>query len=92
MSTQNKNKVAAVAVALIAIAAGLLFSPLSRQYPVFHWLLYLEPALVGLLPITTPQPWGYTFEQLQNVDLRGQNALVTGEFMYKFTNFLDHYL
>eukprot|EP00956_Cyclotella_meneghiniana_P029117 scaffold69627_cov36-Cyclotella_meneghiniana.AAC.1 len=66
-----------IAAALIAIAIGLLFSPLSRQYPIFHWLMYLEPALVGLLPALTPHPWGFTFEQLEQIDLTGQVALVT---------------
>ena len=93
-----------IAAALIATAIGLLFSPLSRQYPIFHWLMYLEPALVGLLPgesetnfsfvlvlllfqvliikhifkALTPHPWGFTFEQLAQIDLTGQVALVTG--------------
>ena len=88
MTTQSKHRV--VVVALIAIAIGLFFSPLSRQYPIFHWLIYLEPAIVGLLPITTPRPWGFTFEQLQKVDLRGQTALVTGEFMFVYAAY-QHY-
>ena len=92
----------AIAAALIAIAIGLLFSPLS-QYPIFHWLMYLDPALVGLLPgernlfcrlhtlcgcqinltkhsALTPHPWGFTFEQLEQIELTGQVALVTGTF------------
>lgn len=65
-------------VPLIAVFFGLLFSPMSRQYPILHWLFNLWPPLIGLLPSLTPQPWGYTFEQLSKVDLKGQFALVTG--------------
>jgi hypothetical protein len=72
------NRIKHFVIPVIAIAIGLLFSPFSRQYPLFHWLFYLKPHLIGLLPSTTPQPWGFTFEQLQQVDLTGQVALVTG--------------
>eukprot|EP00804_Cyclotella_cryptica_P008541 CCRYP_007535-RD/>CCRYP_007535-RD protein AED:0.31 eAED:0.31 QI:318/1/1/1/0.5/0.2/5/725/387 len=75
MVSQTKHKIGA---AIIAIGVGLLFSPMSRQYALFRWLIYLIPPIVGLLPATTPRAWGYTFEQLQQVDLRGQVALVTG--------------
>lgn len=67
-------------VAIIAVGVGLLFSPLSRDYPLFHWLYHLRPELIGLFPATTPLPWRYTFQQLHQVDLRGQSAFVTGEF------------
>ena len=74
------HKLGAFIAAIIAIAIGLLLSPLSKQYPLFHWILHLDDSLVGLLPAVTPTSnyWGYTFEKLQNVDLRGQVALVTG--------------
>lgn len=74
------HKLGAFIAAIIAIAIGLLLTPLSKQYPLFHWILHLDDSLVGLLPAVTPTSnyWGYTFEKLQNVDLRGQVALVTG--------------
>ncbi|KAL7520385.1 hypothetical protein ACHAWX_005112 [Stephanocyclus meneghinianus] len=75
MVSQKKHKIGA---AIVAIGVGLLFSPLSRKYALFQWLIYLIPPIIGLVPATTPLKWGYTFEQLQQVDLRGQVALVTG--------------
>ena len=67
-----------ILVTFIAIFFGLLISPLPRQYPIFHWVCSFDEKLIGLLPATTPHPWGYTFEQLQQNDLRGQSALITG--------------
>ena len=72
------QKVGAIVAAIAAIAIGLLLSPLSKQYPIFHWLIHLDDSLIGLLPAVTPKNWGFTQEQLQTVDLRGQIALVTG--------------
>jgi retinol dehydrogenase-12 len=66
--------------AIAAIILGLLLSPLSRQYPIFTWLARFNDSLIGLIPSLSPPKtsWGYTPKQLQNVDLRGQIALVTG--------------
>lgn len=74
------HKLGALVAAIAAIAIGMLLSPLPKQYPIFHWLIHLDDSLIGLLPAVTPTnyDWGYTFEKLQNVDLRGQVALVTG--------------
>src|SRR6056300_1618065 len=77
----HKKKVGAPLIAAIAaIIFGLLLSPLSRQYPIFTWLARFDDSLIGLIPSLSPPKtsWGYTPEQLQQVDLRGQIALVTG--------------
>lgn len=81
LTSKMLKKVGAPLIAAIAaIILGLLLSPLSRQYPIFTWLARFDDSLIGLIPsLSPPQPsWGYTFDQLQHVDLRGQVALVTG--------------
>ena len=72
------NKLLTVLITVIAICIGLLISPLSRQYPIFHWIASIDDTLIGLIPALAPHPWEYTVEQLQQTDLRGQHALVTG--------------
>ena len=72
------NKLLTVLITAVAIFIGLLISPLSRQYPIFHWIASIDDTLIGLIPALTPRPWGYTIEKLQQTDLRGQHALVTG--------------
>ena len=76
--TMSVNSKLTILVAIIDIVFGILLSPLSREYPLFHWIAKFDVALIGLLPSLTPPEWGYTFEMLQEVDLRGQNALITG--------------
>lgn len=70
------------AIAIAALALGLLLSPISKQYPIFHWhwLSHIDDSLIGILPALTPtkDSWRFTHEQLQSIDLRGQVALVTG--------------
>ena len=66
-------------VALIAVGVGLLLSPIATQTGIFRHVPLLHPSLIGLIPAVTPSDqWRYTFEQFNDVDLRGQNALVTG--------------
>ena len=72
------NKLLTVLITAVAIFIGLLISPLSRQYPIFHCLASIDDTLIGLIPALAPHPWEYTVEQLQQTDLRGQHALVTG--------------
>ncbi|KAK1739923.1 retinol dehydrogenase-related protein [Skeletonema marinoi] len=79
MAASNIHKLGALIAAIVALAIGLLQSPLSRQYPIFHWLVHLDHSLIGMLPAFTPtNSWRYTNEQLQTADLRGQVALITG--------------
>lgn len=79
MTTSKMHRLGAFIGAIAALTLGLLLSPLSRQYPIFHWLAHLDDSLIGLLPAVTPtNSWSFTHEQLQTVDLRGQVALVTG--------------
>jgi len=79
MAASNIHKLGALITAIVALAIGLLQSPLSRQYPIFHWLAHLDDSLIGMLPAFTPtNSWRYTIEQLQTADLRGQVALITG--------------
>eukprot|EP00986_Skeletonema_menzelii_P004776 scaffold1675_cov146-Skeletonema_menzelii.AAC.8 len=79
MTISKMHRLGAFIAAIAALTLGLLLSPLSRQYPIFHWLAHLDDSLIGLLPAVTPtNSWSFTHEQLQTVDLRGQVALVTG--------------
>ena len=65
-------------VSLAAIGVGLLLSPVAKQTCIFQPIT-LHPSLIGIIPAVTPRnQWRYTFEQFSNVDLRGQNALITG--------------
>ena len=72
------NKSLTILITVVSIFIGLLISPLSRQYPIFHWIASIDDTLIGLIPALAPHPWEYTVEQLQQTDLRGQHALVTG--------------
>ncbi len=74
----HKFRIGAILAAIAAIGVGLLVSPLSRQYPIFHWINFISSSHTRVLPVLAPMPWGYTFEQLQQTDLAGQTALVTG--------------
>ena len=69
-------------VAVVAIIVGLLLSPLPTHLGFYRWLATRNPKnpmLVGFSPaMNYDVPWGYTFEQLCQHDLTGQNALVTG--------------
>ena len=66
-------------VGLAAIGVGLLLSPIATQTGIFRHVPLLHPSLIGLIPAVTPKDqWRYTFQQFNDVDLRGQNALITG--------------
>jgi NAD(P)-dependent dehydrogenase (short-subunit alcohol dehydrogenase family) len=76
-------------VAAVAIIIGLLLSPVPTHLGFYRWLATRNPAnrkrnhanpmLVGISPAANYDiPWGYTFEQLHQHNLTGQNALVTG--------------
>lgn len=74
--------VCSIIVALVAIVVGLLLSSVPTHLGFYRWLATRNPAnpmFVGFSPATNYDvPWGYTFEQLYQHDLTGQNALVTG--------------
>ena len=79
MTAPKMHRLGTFLAAIAAITLGLLLSPLSRQYPIFHWVAHLDDSLIGLMPaFTPPNSWGFTHEQLEAVDLSGQIALITG--------------
>ena len=71
----SKKIISAVLVALV----GIFLAP--HPNGIFVWLTRLHPFLVGMDPRFAParrQDWGFTLDQLQKADLKGQAALVTG--------------
>ena len=68
-----------VSVALAAVGIGLLLSPVAKQTGFFQPITRLHPSLIGIIPAVTPKDqWRYTFDEFNAVDMRGQNALITG--------------
>ena len=66
-------------VALAAVGIGILLSPFAQQSGIFQPITRLHPSLIGIVPAVTPKDqWRYTFHEFNNVDLSGQNALITG--------------
>lgn len=74
----------AVSIAVVATFIGLLTSGfLSKYTPVFVWLDQVETSrgqyYKGLFPAThRDTPWGYTFQELRETNLKDHIVLVTG--------------
>lgn len=77
-------KCTAFVVALCAILVGLLTSGVLAQHTsLFQWLdetdVFGRKILLGLTPhFHQDKPWGYTFEQLRELDLASTRVLITG--------------
>ena len=77
-------KCAAIAVCVVAVLVGLITSGLlAEQTPVFEWLdtadIFGRKMLLGLTPhFHKNKPWGYTFQELQELDLSQTRVLITG--------------
>ena len=74
-------RVAGYLTCFLAIIVGLVLSGIPARMGVFRWLTRTVPALYqaqGLVAATVQLPVGYTFQQLEALDLTGQRALVTG--------------
>ena len=79
MNGHSQNyKLGTAVAAILAVAVGLLLSPLSHQYPIFRWFAVLFPSFRGLIPALTTPSSAFTLERLRSIDLRGHSALITG--------------
>ena len=72
-----------VAVVAIAFLALLVSGYIEKNTPIFRWLDQANlwrgrPVLKGMGPGFHSEPWGYTFEQLHELDLTGRTVLITG--------------
>lgn len=66
-------------IQILVLLFFLLFSGVPSQLGLFRYLATINPAAVGLTPaFNVGVEDGYTFAQLNKLDLTGQNALITG--------------
>ena len=66
-------------IQILVILFLMLFSGIPSQLGLFRFLAKMNPASVGLTPaFNVGIKDGYTFEQLDQLDLSGQTALITG--------------
>jgi len=68
-------------VLLVAVVVGSIVSGLAGRVGLLRWITGNVPGfqgLQGLFPSTVQLPPGFTFEQLESMNLTGQTALITG--------------
>jgi NAD(P)-dependent dehydrogenase (short-subunit alcohol dehydrogenase family) len=66
-------------IQMLVLILLLLFSGVPSQLGLFRYLSTINPASIGLTPaFNVGVEDGYTFAQLDKLDLTGQNALITG--------------
>jgi len=66
-------------VAIAAIALGVLFSSIPTKLGLYQWLASRDDRVFGLTPaFHYGIEWGYSFQRLDQEDLTGQTALITG--------------
>lgn len=76
-------KCLAVSTAVVGILIGLLFAGILQQHvPIYDWLDQANvgrgQVFKGMFTQLHSEPWGYTFEELGQLDLSGKTIFITG--------------